>query len=423
MKRIFICLALLVLAITLSAALGDRLAQEGRVLFQNGEYQQALGKYLAADRAADGTVPEYHYWLGRLYSALGDASNTLVWLRKYIQSNDQQYRPQAQEQIGILERQGSIFTKAELRSMPGSINSSNSDFGAIVDPTGKYLWFTSLRPALFAKENIWRAEITPDGFGAPELVKELSTDKNESLGSFSLDGSTAWLFGNFAKDKLDGDIYYLELGKGGATPVNATQFNSSQVDTQPMAFRNSLLFFASSRAGGFGGTDIYVAEKIGGLWSDPINLGAAINTAGNEQTPFLDQDGQTLYFASSGHPGFGGYDIFKACKFGPGWADWSIPENLGLPINSVRNDRYFFRIPATNQGFISSDRVAADYEKIYQLTIDRVYPPSYLLKDSSGNIRTVEITPPRAAEKLPASTNSVLDDINKLIWGLEKKQK
>lgn len=423
MKRICICLVLLILTVALSAALGDRFAQEGLALFQNGEYQQAAEKYLAADRAANSSVPEYQYWLSRLYCALGDTSNALTWMRKYIQSGDQQYRRQIQEQIRILERQSSIFSKAELRSMPGSINSSNSDFGAVVDPAGKYLWFTSLRPALSAKENIWRSEITPAGYGAPELVKELSTDKNEALGSFSLDGSTAWLFGNFEKDKLDGDIYYLDLGKEGATPVNATQFNSTQVDTQPMAFRNSLLFFASSREGGFGGTDIYVAEKIGGLWSDPINLGATINTAENEQTPFLDQDGQTLYFASSGHPGFGGYDLFKACRIGPGWTDWSMPENLGLPINSIRNDRYFFRIPSTNQGFISSDRVAADYEKIYQLTIDRVYPPSYLLQDASGNIRTVEITAPQAAEKAPVTTDSVLDSINKLIRGLENSQR
>ncbi len=93
--------------------------------------------------------------------------------------------------------------------------------------------------------------------------------------------------------------------------------------------------------------DVYVSiQEKDGVWSAPINLGKQINTAEDEVSPFLASDGRTLYFASSGRPGYGGHDIFMSKRQGDGWTSWSEPLNLGPEINSIGFDAYY-TLPAS----------------------------------------------------------------------------
>lgn len=93
--------------------------------------------------------------------------------------------------------------------------------------------------------------------------------------------------------------------------------------------------------------DIFVTLKNAqGKWSEPINLGASINTSGNEASPFLAADGKTLYFASDGHPGYGDMDIFMSKRLDDTWTRWSTPVNLGPEINSFGFDAYY-TLPAS----------------------------------------------------------------------------
>jgi outer membrane protein OmpA-like peptidoglycan-associated protein len=103
----------------------------------------------------------------------------------------------------------------------------------------------------------------------------------------------------------------------------------------------SIIYFTSDRAGGLGGTDIYVTFKDAkGKWGDPINLGSSINTPYNEATPYLLPDGKTMFFSSEGHYSMGGLDIFTTTKQDNG--EWSVPRNIGYPINSSDDDLFFF---------------------------------------------------------------------------------
>lgn len=394
---------------------GHRYAQEGMEYYQRGNYDRAIREFINADKSAGGKMPEYHYWLGRLHIAVADTTEAMAWFNRYVSSGDTAYKRQVENYLRIVQRQKQIFSRVSVRPLPDYVNSPNSDYGAIPDPQGKYLYFTSLRPAARAKENIWRTEIFSSGFGRPELVKELSTDKNEAFGCFSEDPPGAWIFGNYEANKRDGDIYFVPRTDKWFKPQNVTQLNTSQVETQPMVYRDRLLFFTSSREDGFGGTDIYVSEKIGGYWTEPQNLGPTINTAENEQTPFLDWDGRTLYFASNGHPGFGGYDIFKAYKTGPSWQDWSLPENLGLPINSTRNDRYFYHVRGSNEGYISSDRQVSGFEKIYQISFTPVSPASYLVQAEDGSVRAVELVKYVPLRRKTADEDSIFEMIDKTL--------
>src|SRR5690606_34342098 len=126
-------------------------------------------------------------------------------------------------------------------------------------------------------------------------------------------------------------------------------------DSQPTTASDGVsLYFASDRPGGFGGIDIWMTTKdpVGGEWSIPVNLGPKINTTGDEKTPFIHSDSETLYFSSNGHFGFGGYDIFYVRKDEKG--SWKDPVNIGSPINGLTDDTGFFVSRDSKTGYFFS---------------------------------------------------------------------
>jgi outer membrane protein OmpA-like peptidoglycan-associated protein/tetratricopeptide (TPR) repeat protein len=131
--------------------------------------------------------------------------------------------------------------------------------------------------------------------------------------------------------------------------------NTTDYEGMPcLSADNKTLFFISNKKGGYGGMDIWMSHFKDGLWQEPINLGPKINTAGNEFAPFLHPDGKHFYFSSDGHLGFGGLDLFTA-----NWLQdtvWSYPRNLGLPVNTAFDDMSIFVFQNGNATYFSSDR-------------------------------------------------------------------
>lgn len=114
------------------------------------------------------------------------------------------------------------------------------------------------------------------------------------------------------------------------------------------------LYFASDMKGSFGGLDIWMSHYENESWTYPINLGKDINTEKDDAWPYIHPDGD-LYFSSKGHPGFGGYDIFRTRPLGNG-VDWLPIENLGQPFNSSFSDVSFIMSDDQTQGFLASNR-------------------------------------------------------------------
>lgn len=138
------------------------------------------------------------------------------------------------------------------------------------------------------------------------------------------------------------------------TPTGA--LNSDYWESQAsISCDGRTLFFASNRPEGQGGTDIWVSTlEDEGRWSEPTNLGPNINTEADEEAPFITNDGQTLYFSSTGHTGLGEQDIFMARKDEDGI--WSKPVNLGAPVNSSYRELGFFLSADGRKGYLASDR-------------------------------------------------------------------
>lgn len=133
--------------------------------------------------------------------------------------------------------------------------------------------------------------------------------------------------------------------------INTPKFLESTASITP---DGKTIYFASDRAGGMGGLDIYKTTMLAnGSWSAPVNLGPGINTKSNEDAPFIHPDQKTLFFTSDGHNSMGGRDIFIARMVKD---QWSSAENMGYPVNTTANDNYFTLIADGTRAYFSSDR-------------------------------------------------------------------
>lgn len=176
---------------------------------------------------------------------------------------------------------------------------------------------------------------------ARDLGAPINTPGNEGAQFLSADGQTLYYT---SCEELGGfgscDIYRSERqGESWSPAANlGSPVNGASWDSQPSVTPDGLtLFFASNRSGGMGGKDIWYSRFLpSGRWSQPKNVGPLVNTAGDEQSPFLHPDGATLYFSSTGHPGLGDADLFLTRLDLDG--DWTEAVNLGYPINTPAHE-------------------------------------------------------------------------------------
>lgn len=191
---------------------------------------------------------------------------------------------------------------------------------------------------------------TPERYTLPDLKAQSKFRKgHESVVSVNNDVKRMFIF-------RDGKLYDIDIAertskdpKKLARTINFGSYQNHACITKDGKY----LYFTSDDLGGMGGNDIYKAtKKEDGTWGEPENLGSTINTVFDEDGPFISEDGNILYFSSTGHQGFGGFDIFKS-EFVNG--QWSEPVNLGKPMNSVVNDIFLINLKS-GEGYFSSNR-------------------------------------------------------------------
>lgn len=198
--------------------------------------------------------------------------------------------------------------------------------------------------------SILRSRRSSDGaLGAAEpFAKEISTQYNEGPVCFDRTAEVVYFSRNIivkGKEKLskDGNLMmriYASKKEGNLWSVPQPIFpvnDEGYADCHPaISIDGDKLFFSSNRPGGQGGMDIYVSYRVGESWSEPVNLGAGVNTSGNEAFPFIHAD-NTLYFASDGLPGGqGGFDLYYVIPEEN--SQWTKPVNMGAPFNTSGDD-------------------------------------------------------------------------------------
>lgn len=193
---------------------------------------------------------------------------------------------------------------------------------------------------------------------AQRMPEPLNSNANEGAQTISHDGRVIIFTACGRNEEPTGcDLYFsVRQGELWGKPRNlGSPVNSVYWESFPsLSIDGYTLYFASNRSGGYGGTDIWYCTLEEGRWSEPINLGPEVNTSGNETAPYIHFDNRTLYFASDGHVGMGGIDLFLAKRQDDN--TWGGITNLGYPINTADEENNLIVAPDGRTAIFSSNR-------------------------------------------------------------------
>lgn len=260
--------------------------------------------------------------------------------------------------------------------LSNTLNTTFDEFSPTLDIEGKKLLFTRVvdkKPLLFEaildSQNIWKATlvqidsstnilqqyitaISPDGITALSVIEEEGTEFH--LSTLEL-GDSVWMqqeqiiIPNFQLLKQKSDFFLSNSRK--VMLMSLTDNRNEKTSNIYVSFKNE-----------------------NGNWSAPKSLGSKVNTLGKETAPFLSIDERTLYFASTGHGGFGGSDLFAVKRLDETWDNWSNPENLG-PLINTKNDETDLCIPVSGDiGFFSRKTARGDFD-IFSVKLPILLPP------------------------------------------------
>ena len=364
----------------------DLFQKLGNAYYFNGELTKASKWYGALFALQQEVEPEYYFRYAQALKAEGNYEKANQFMDIFLtKTNDARGKLYAANK-DYLNKIDSESGKYLMDTT--SINSEFYDYGPSF--YGENIVLTSSRSEgnLYAKIHDWTKQNFTDLFIAPlntegklgkvtNFSNEINTKFNESSPVFTKDGKTMYFTRNNYNDgkKRKSDdkiimekIYKAELVNGKWTNIKELPFCSDNYKTAHPALSpdEKTLYFASNMPGSYGNSDLYkVSIDKYGNFGTPENLGPTINTEGRETFPFIDNNNH-LFFASDGHPGLGGLDIFEAII-----NENSVekPINIGKPINSSKDD-FGYIINNQNFGFFSSNREGGlGFDDIYSFKI------------------------------------------------------
>ena len=358
----------------------------GNAYYFNGELDKAskwYGELFALNQEVDS---EYYFRYAQALKAEGNYEKSNQYMELFAQKTDDSRAKLYQQNKDYLTDIDAVSGKYTMDKT--DVNSEFFDYG----PTffGKQIVFTSSRSEgnQYTKIHDWTKQNFTDLFVASmdndgklgsveNFSKTVNTKFNESSPVFTKDGKTMYFTRNNyndgkkrkSEDKVIMEkIYKAELVNGEWTNVKEVPFSNDNYKTAhpTLSPDEKTMYFASDMPGSFGFSDLYkVSIDSNGKFGTPENLGPTINTEGRETFPFVDAD-NNLFFASDGHPGLGGLDIFEAKSANN---SFEKPVNVGKPLNSPMDD-FGYVTNKDGLGFFSSNRDGGSgYDDIYTFTV------------------------------------------------------
>ncbi len=364
-------------------ALQPNMAAAARLLGQTRELQ---GRYVEAADAyrkvveVDSTFSRTLYFqLGDVYYKMGRIDLALYYFNRFEQllsrpdslfglrgelemAQELIFRDRLESSIRACEISKDslkFINITQIHNLGRQVNSDLDDYFPFLNNAQDRIFFTRLKKN--GDEDLFISQKQGGQWRPAERMRNFNTTAPEGMSTLVRNGRRI-IYTACKRDTLNGgpcdlwealvegtEIRDSRLLEG---PVNSASWESQAA----ISCDGRQLFFASTRPGGLGGSDIWMTQQApDGRWLPPVNLGAPVNTPADEEAPFISNDGYTLYFSSTGHMGLGEQDIFMS------WWDkrldrWSVPINMGPPVNGPHRELGFYLSADGRTGYFASNR-------------------------------------------------------------------
>jgi OOP family OmpA-OmpF porin len=404
------------------------------ILYKQAESYRLAHYWVHADSAYQKCTDNKDalYWSAVCERSLGKYDEAEENIRKYLTADgtNSQFKEAAEKELQTLQyiRQqltgaGAGLVNTSKLNTPGSFE--KGAFAVRAVSGNKYLVSSTKTDSARVKgvnpnaSRLFYATLKNDSLDqlTPVVLPVAGISDNQGVASFTADGNRIY-FTQWRKEngRIVSNIYYMiNRGDSGWTKpallpqVNIEGFSSKQ----PFCSADGIyLYFASDRPGGSGGFDIWYAPIYeDGSAGSPVNAGSGINSTGDEQAPFYHTSSGALVFSTNGRPGMGGYDLFLVKGSD---AAWGVPRNMGYPVNSSRDDVYFFAPEDT--ALLATAIVGSDRGTGCCLE-------NYLIKRSSRNKRLTGLVRDHKDNTPVAYADIVLTDPSGKTWATQTDEK
>ena len=320
-------------------------------------------------------LPDYDYYLGRAFLVNDKYNDAISQFEKYKKNPlDNDTKREVERQISICKSAIQLENKsavAKTTNIGAPINTSGSEYTPIFPSNESFMVFTYR-----GEKSMGGKQISPNKsddkngvyfedvmisyrnennqWTEPKPITSINTNGHDAAVHVSHDGQKLFIYRNVGVGS--GDIFVSKLdGANWGIPEKVKGINSNFWEGSVCLFPDEkIICFSSERQGGIGGRDLYYAKlQPDGSWGDVKNFGPEINTKFDEDAPFIHSDGKTLFFSSNGHNTIGGYDIFRSeLKNG----SWTTPYNVGKPVNTVQDDKFYIVSSDGERGYYSSEK-------------------------------------------------------------------
>lgn len=292
---------------------------------------------------------------------------------------------------------GNMLAQApKIENLATPINSSYDEHSPVLSTDGKSMYFVRVgHPGNVGgkddKGDIWFSTLDEENKWsvAQNLGAPVNNASKNGVVGISADGQTLYLnfqYGKNLQAPLKPGLSYTKKSTSGWEHPESWEIeyfqNKSDHQSICISADGKVMVMSIESFGTYGAEDLYVSfKKASGSWSEPKNLGGALNTSFQELTPFLSSDNKTLYFSSNGHGGIGSRDIFASTRLDGTWKNWSKPKNLGPDVNSEGMEMYFTIPVQGDYGYLMSTRNSDGYGDINRVKINGDFRPDSILAE------------------------------------------
>lgn len=381
----------------------------GVIYKAKGDLDQAEQLLLKSDELSEGKGPGNAFELGELYLLKAEYKKAIEYIDRYLSAKPKNSRRLAEANKIKTDAQFAI-DNIELASefnphpLSDTVNAFPMQYFPIVTVDQKAIIFTRrLGTTMDHDEDLVISRKNSDGrWMEPESLSDnINSEWNEGTCTLSADGRVLIFTSCYGRKGYGSCDLYIskKTGDEWSVPVNlGGKVNSHAWESQPsLSSDGRTLYFISNRGGGVGGRDIWVShldEKE--QWSSPSNLGSTINTPNDEVSPFIHPNNVTLYFASNGITGFGGFDIFYTERKDK---SWSKPRNIGYPINTSADQVSLYITSDGEKGYYSHEVTNDPNQKgkLYEFNVPASAKVKYRTSYVAGKVFDAETKQPLKA--------------------------